>query len=52
MTGEPVHTASKETMTSEIMQFLSELAFQLSITDLKVKWPLHCNVQPVNNEKQ
>ena len=36
MTGEPVHTTSKERMAPELM-FSSEL----SVTELNVKWPLH-----------
>ena len=39
MTGEPVHTASKERMVSEVL-FLTERIPQLSITELKVNWPL------------
>ena len=40
MTGEPVHSASKERIAQELM-FLSEPVPQLSITDLKVKWLVH-----------
>ena len=39
MTGEPMHTASKEWMIPEVM-FSTERMPQLSITDLNVKWPL------------
>ena len=39
MTGEPVHTASKERMAPELM-FSSERAPQLSKPALKVQWPL------------
>ena len=49
MTGEPAHTTSKERMMPEI-NFKSEHAPQLSITDLKVKCPLHFTysyIQPV-----
>ena len=38
MTGEPVHTVSKERMEPEVM-FLTECATQISITDSKVKCP-------------
>ena len=41
MTGEPTHTASKESIPPEIhVLFLTEHAPQLLIIDLKVKWPL------------
>ena len=49
MTGEPMHTASKERMTPELM-FSSERMPQLSKTVLKVQWPLcfaFSYVQPV-----
>ena len=36
MTGEPIHTASKERILPELM-FSSE---QVPLTDAKVKWPL------------
>ena len=38
MTGEPMHTTSKERMASELM-FLYERASQLSQTASKVQWP-------------
>ena len=49
MTGEPTHATSKEKMAPELI-FLSERVPQLSITALKVQWPLHfafSYVQPV-----
>ena len=45
MTGEPMHTASKERMAPELM-FLSERAPQLSSTALKMLWSLSY-AQPV-----
>ena len=39
MTGEPVHTLSKKRMAPEAMSS-TERAFQLSVANLKVKWPL------------
>ena len=40
MTGEPMHTASKEKLVPELM-FLSERTPQLSISDSQVKWPFN-----------
>ena len=40
MTSEPTHTASKERIVPEVI-FSTEHMPQLSITDLKKKWPLH-----------
>ena len=39
MTGEPMHTTSKERMAPELM-FLSERTPQLSKTASKMQWPL------------
>ena len=53
MTGEPTLTTSKERMAPELI-FSSEHVPQLSITDSKVKWPLHfafSYVQPVSNDE-
>ena len=49
MTGEPMHTASKERM-APVLMFSSERVPQLSQTALKVQWPLRFDfsyVQPV-----
>ena len=49
MTGEPMHTASKEMMVPEIL-FSSERVPQLPSTASKVQWPLHfafSYVQPI-----
>ena len=49
MTGKSTHTASKEGMVPELT-FLSERIPQLSITALKVQWPLRfvfSYVQPI-----
>ena len=54
MIGEPVHTASKERIMPEVM-FSTERMSQISITDLKVKWPLCFTfsfVQSITNEEQ
>ena len=51
MTGEPTNTTSKETRVPTLM-FLSECAPQLSITDSKVKWPLHFTFSYVQSVTQ
>ena len=51
MTGEPTHTTPKERMAPEVMRFSSERIPKLSITDVKVKWPLCCYVHPVTQRR-
>ena len=51
MTGEPMHTVSKERMAPELM-FSSERMPQLSKTASKVQWPLcfaFSYVQPLHS---
>ena len=54
MTGEPMHTASKEMMATEVM-FSTERAPQISIINSKVKWLLRFTFSLSNsatNEEQ